>query len=263
MASSELTAAVRIQGRVIWALILREVKSRYQGYRLGYFWALIEPCLHIGGWMVAFVILRQKQAPVGDSVVTFLATGLVPFIMFSTVANFVTQAMRANRPLLSYPIVQPLDLMVSRWLLESATLIVVATIIFTFLIMIGQSRPPDDLPLVILASICQFSLALGLGVFNAVITQMWSLYDYIWDLVSRLLYFTSGIFFLVDTMPQIIQYYMWFNPVSQGLTMFRDGYFGDFKSHYPSPAYMLFWAFTLLFIGLFFERRTRGRKPGD
>lgn len=263
MANTALATALQIQGRVIWALILRETRSRYQGHKLGYLWALIDPMLHLAVWMLIMLFLRHRKAVVGDSVLIFIATGLIPFMMFRSVASFVDAALSSNRALLSYPIVFPFDLMFARFLLQSATFIVVTIIVFTGIVLAGQSRPPESYPGLIAASACMLSLGFGVGIFNAVISIMWRLYDYIWNVASRLLYFTSGIFFIPDMLPLQIQYYLWFNPAAHGVEMFRDAFFADFNSDFPYPPYILGCAFVFGFIGLFFERRVRGARRGD
>lgn len=263
MANSELTSALRIQGRVIWALILREVKCRYQGYKLGYTWALIEPLLHLAGWLLVMIFLKNRHALIGNSVITFVTTGLIPFRMFMSVASFVTTALKSNRPLLSYSVVMPVDLLISRWLLESATLIVVAIIIFSTLVLVGESPPPDNLVGIAAACAMLLLLGFGTGIFNAVMTQMFPFYEYVWDIVSRVMYFTSGIFFIVDNLPLIFQHYLWYNPAVHAVVMFRDAYYTEYKSNFPYPPYTLLFTVGLIFIGLALERRVRGRRFGE
>lgn len=263
MANTALASALQIQGRVIWALILRETRARYQGFKLGYLWALIDPLLHLGVWMLIMLFLRHRKAVIGDSVLIFVATGLLPFMMFRSVASFVENSLRSNRALLSYPIVFPFDLMFARFLLESATFIVVAIILFTGIVAAGQSRPPEHYPGLIAATACMLALGFGVGIFNAVMTLMSRLYDYVWNVASRLLYFSSGIFFIPDMLPLQIQYYLWFNPAAHGIEMFRDAFFADFTSDFPYPPYILGCAFVFGFIGLFFERRVRGTRRGE
>jgi capsular polysaccharide transport system permease protein len=261
--SVAFASAARIQGRVIWAIMLREVRARYQGSRLGYAWALIDPLLHLAVWVTIMVVLRHRQALIGDSVLLFIATGLVPFMMFRTVSNFTAGALKANRALLSYPVVLPIDLLLSRWLLECATLCVVAIIIFTSLVLSGQAEAPDHYTGLVAASCCMFLLALGLGIFNGVMNILSELYSFLWSIFSRLLYFTSGIFFIPDQLPLELQYYLWFNPAAHGVEMFRDAYYADFTSNFYYPPYMLAWAVGLFAIGLFLERLVRGKRPGD
>ena len=46
-------------------------------------------------------------------------------------------------------------------------------------------------------------------------------------------------------------------------TAICDGFYGDYSSHFPNLLYPLTLAFGLLFVGLFFERRIRGRRMGE
>ena len=63
-----------VQGRVIMALILREVHTLYGSSRLGYLWAVIQTMFGIGiFWGIREI--AGARAPHGMSVLSFLACG--------------------------------------------------------------------------------------------------------------------------------------------------------------------------------------------
>ena len=74
----ELLKGVITQARVVYALALRETRTRFGAHRLGYFWALLEPLF----WIITFWGLFRvvnRAAPMGMAVVPFLVTGIVPY----------------------------------------------------------------------------------------------------------------------------------------------------------------------------------------
>ena len=67
--------------RVVHALILREMRTRFGRAQLGYLWALIEPTLFVLIFFALFA-LRGRTAVSGMPIALFLLTGTIPFIMF-------------------------------------------------------------------------------------------------------------------------------------------------------------------------------------
>ena len=116
--------ALALQGRVVWALVLREMRTRFGHSRLGYAWALGEPVVFI------LVLSALKSAAgggvsaLGTSIPVFFFTGIVPFLMFRRTTQQLGSAISANRALLNYPPVRPVDTLIARALLEIATMLV-------------------------------------------------------------------------------------------------------------------------------------------
>ena len=50
----------QIQRAVFLALFIRELKTRFGKYRLGFFWAMIEPIVHILVLTILFSLLRDR-----------------------------------------------------------------------------------------------------------------------------------------------------------------------------------------------------------
>ena len=62
---------LKIQFRVIHALIIRETRTRFGDSRLGYGWALIEPILHIALLSAVFSLLMHGNPPIGTHFFVF------------------------------------------------------------------------------------------------------------------------------------------------------------------------------------------------
>ncbi len=120
----EFFHALNVQGRVISALTLRETRSRYGNSKLGFFWALFEPFAHIIVFIGIFSALG-RAVPLGESTGIFILTGIVPWLLYSKTVADVMGGLKANKPLLGYPQVMPMDIIISRVILEAATLLIV------------------------------------------------------------------------------------------------------------------------------------------
>jgi len=116
--------ALNVQGKVISALTLRETRSRYGNSKLGFFWALFEPFAHIIVFIGIFSALG-RAVPIGESTGIFILTGIIPWLLYSNIVNNVMGGLKANKALLGYPQVMPMDITLSRVILESTTLFIV------------------------------------------------------------------------------------------------------------------------------------------
>ncbi len=70
---------------LLGTLTARELKARYRGSVLGFFWSLINPLLLLGVYSVVFgLILVPARAAGVTPYAVFLVTGLFPWVWFST-----------------------------------------------------------------------------------------------------------------------------------------------------------------------------------
>src|SRR5262252_8511475 len=72
-------AALQTQLRVIYALMMRETRTRLADSKLGYGWALLEPVLHILMLSLVFAVMMRGRPPIGDKFFIFYYTGIIRY----------------------------------------------------------------------------------------------------------------------------------------------------------------------------------------
>jgi capsular polysaccharide transport system permease protein len=251
-----LHPACIVQFRVIGALLLRETRTRFGKSRLGYAWALLSPLLQISILSGLFYMTGRHIPPVGNSIILFFASGVLPYQLFMKTSNMIMNAIRSNDALMYFPVVEQLDAILARYFLEVATYTLIMIILFGVIINIFDLPLPEFLPLI--GSICGLSfLALGLGLCNAVIISFIKSWDRIFSAVSTPLYFLSGVFFLMDTLPPAAAKILILNPVFHGIEWFREGIYMQLESSQLDQMYLFKWGILLMVIGLSLERVLR------
>jgi len=253
----EFRRGLRQQAVVIEALILREVRTRFGKHRMGYLWALVEPCLFIGMWLAIYYWFRVGVMIHDMTPVLFMSSGLVPFLAFRRVAQFVEDSISSNTSLLQFPLVKSIDTFLARFILESATQVLVGAIIFLSLIILGLAKPPSNLLQLFVSGGALLGLGFGLGVFNCMIEAHLPAYGKISSMLFRVLFWTSGVFFLIDKFPKPIQEVLQWNPVLHGVELFRSSWSHTYQTPVGSIWYMLIWIFGFLLVGLVLERSAR------
>lgn len=247
------SVALTNQWRTIHSIMLREMQTRFGKSRLGYLWAFIEPISHVTVMCLVYWAIN-RQAPVGASVVVFLVTGVLPYLLFQKVALHLGNAVRANRLLLRLPMVTPLDAIIARAVLEGLTWVTVSTVLFVVLVLAGLARPPDQLTVCAAAAIVTFGLACGIGLMNSVLMTLWPSWTRIYPTITRPLYHVSAIFFFIDHIPPNLQYWLSWNPMVHAVQWFRVGYQNEYASMILDQDYLLKWAVATVVLGLCMER---------
>ncbi len=249
---------IRRHVRVVSALVRREMSAYGGESRLGYMWAIIEPILHLLGYMVIFEYILKRNSSLGGSLPLFLLTGIVPYFLFSKMAVYVSSAVRSNRSLLNLPPVKPFDVVVARVVLESTTYLFVGFIMFVGLYLGGiASAIPYDPMAVMQACVLSICLGLGVGMINLVITSFFHNWMTIYGLFSFPLWFFSGLWFLPEQVPQPFREYVLYNPLTHVVMWFRTGFYRDFKAVYLDPSYVVGVSVLLVVIGSALMRVTR------
>lgn len=251
-----MRTALQIQRSVIFAFFIREIRTRFGAYRLGYLWALLEPLGHILVLVTLFGTLGRSSMP-GIHFSLFIITGLFPFLFFRQVWNKSAGGVDANRALLVYRYVQPLDDIWARALLEFVIFAAGFVVFIAGAACLGLPVMPHRPLEVFLAYLLLCIFSIGLGIVTGVITALFPEVKKILPFINRPLYFVSGIFMPLSMVPVEYRGWLLWNPVLHALELARENYFRAFVPAGASWAYLMLSALASLFIGLSVYRVSR------
>jgi capsular polysaccharide transport system permease protein len=244
------------QLQVVHALLVRETKTRFGANHLGYVWALVQPAAWIG-MFVAFYGVFGRMSPAGTSVVAFLTTGIVPFSSFRETTYRCMSAVDANKGLLFYPQVKPLDLVIARAILEGATHVVVMALLLGG-VAVYEGPPQVDSLLRVLTGL---GLASGLGAALGLVCCGVSVYsptlERVFPTLMRLFFWTSALFHPIESLPKAGRDVLLLNPLAHAIELTRSGWIPGYVTHHIDPWYPLVCILILSFFGLSLERMAR------
>lgn len=257
---ADLGAAAATQARVVGALLLREMRGRS---RLGYLWAVLSPIFHLILLTALFTAIKHRPAPLGESLALFLATGLLPYKLFTGLSGRTHSAIRGNEPLFAIPVIKPIDPVLARIMLEALTFVCVCFIVFTGLAAMDLGMAPRQPIELACAFFALGLLGTGIGVFNAAVARLFPVWERVYAVLTLPLFITSGIFYVPDLLPQKIRDVLVWNPVLHGVEWFRSGFYDDYGHLTLDRGYLLECGLAALLIGLAAERalRARERRP--
>jgi capsular polysaccharide transport system permease protein len=240
--------------RIVLALMLREMGTRFGRSAGGYLWAVAEPLGGIVLLAVAFS-LALRSPPIGTSFMLFYATGLVPFYMFNTMSKGVAKAIDANRGLLAYPVVTALDAVFAKALLNFVTVFMIAALLFFGIIQVFDLHVVLDLAHAAAAFALAAALGFGIGTLNCVLFGFFPTWKNVWSVLTRPLLVLSGIFYLYESVPASFQAVLWWNPLIHVIAVMRQGFFGTYVPQFVSYPYVLGIALGTFLLGGHLVRR--------
>lgn len=248
--------ALKLQGRVIFALILRETRTTFGDTKIGYLWALLEPAAYLGVFIIIFTALG-RASPLDVDIPYFFLTGLLPFLMFRKIVARVMSAEKSNTALISYPQVTTFDTKIARVLLETSIYFIILCFLLSILPLFGFTHTKIYSPTEMM--ICLLVLAFfafGFGNISGYIQSYWPSYEKVYNLtISRSLFFLSGVFYLPEQIPKPFGDWLYYNPLARFIAWFRESTFMGFESSFSYTTNLLFTTLFVLFLGLFLESK--------
>ena len=235
--------------RAVFALILREMATRYGRSPGGYIWAVLEP---LGGIVIlgfGFSLLVRTPA-LGTSFLMFFATGFLPFGMYSNLGGAIGRCINFSRALLFYPAVTWLDAVLARFILGVLTETFVMTIILTGLVLTTDTRTVLDINAIVLSVSLAAAMGLGVGLLNCVLFGLFDIWMSVWGILMRPMFLISGILFLYESMPATLQNILWYNPIMHVTGLMRRGFYTTYEASYVSVSYVLLFATICGFLGI-------------
>jgi capsular polysaccharide transport system permease protein len=240
--------------RVLGALVVREMGTKFGRSSGGYFWALAEPLGGIVLLAIAFS-LALRSPPLGTSFLLFYATGMIPFSLFKTMSGGVAGAIKTNKGLLTYPVVTPLDAVLAKFVLNFMTITLVAAILLTGIILCFGLHVNLDLAAAALAVVMAGVLGLGIGTLNCVLFGFYPTWKNVWTILNRPLFILSGIFFTFEMVPKAFQAVLWWNPIVHIIGVMRSGFYGTYEAAYVSLPYVIGIGLGTFVLGAWLLRR--------
>lgn len=235
--------------RSTFALMLREMATRYGRSPGGYFWAVLEPLGSILILSIAFSLLLRNPS-LGNSFILFYATGFLPFNMYSAIANTVSFSIPFSRALLFYPAVTWLDAILARFLLNMLTGLLVMIILLSGILALTDARIVINFVPIAKSIGLALLLGAGFGILNASLFGLFPVWKQIWGIATRPLMIASAVIYIYEDLPNSAQALLWFNPLVHVTGLARTGFFPTYGAEYVSIAYAASVGIIPLFFGI-------------
>lgn len=227
-----LVRAWRVQRRVISALFVREILTRFGRHNIGFLWLFVEPMLFTVGVTLLWTAFQSTHG--SDLPITaFAVSGYSSVLLWRNMPSRCILAIEPNLSLLYHRQVKVIDIFSARLLVEAggATLsFVILTLFFSFM---GWMSLPVDVLKVIWGWIMLAWFGASLAILLGALAEETELVEKLWHPISYFLLPVSGAAYVVDALPPDFQRIVLILPLVHGVELVRDGFFGSqIRAHY-------------------------------
>jgi capsular polysaccharide transport system permease protein len=248
-----------IQIRVVHALLLREIITRYGRDNLGVLWLVGEPMIFTLGVTTLWSAAGLAHGGTGMPIVAFAVTGYSSVLMWRNAASHASSGIEHNKPLLYHRSVRIIDVFLARIALEivgaSASFVVLAS----FFVFLGWMPVPDNMALVLGGwfMLAWFGASLAMLIGGG--TAFSPLVHRLWHPIAYLLFPMSGAAFMVEWLPKRLQEAVLLLPMVHGIELLRRGYFGNVVRTHYDIGYMAECCVVLTLCALYVVRQASRR----
>lgn len=246
-----------IQRRVLGALLMREILTRYGRHNIGFLWLFAEPMLFTLGITALWSLAKLDQVS-ALPIVAFAITGYSSVLLWRNMPGRCIAAIEPNLPLLYHRNVKLIDVFLARLALEGAG----TTISFVGLILLFWGlewlEPPENILKVALAWIMLAWFGASLALLLGSLSWSSEIIEKLWHPAAYILFPLSGAAFLVNSLPPAAQEVILYFPMVHGVEFLREGYFGSIITARYDLGYMAAWNAALTIAGLLRIRAISG-----
>ena len=255
---TSLRQSLVIQSRVIGALLLREIITRYGRHNIGFMWLFGEPMMFTLG--VTTLWTFAKMAHSGSlPIVAFCITGYSSLLIWRNTTMRCGKAIEPNLALLYHRNVKVIDVFAARIILEIAGATLSLTILSLVFSAVGLMELPADIVIAFAGWLLLAWFAGSLGLIVGSLSERSETVERLWHTLTYLMFPMSGAVFMVQWLPQQWKEYILWVPMVNGTEMVRHGFFGNAVRTYEDPAYLIVVNLVLMLIGLSLVKET-GRR---
>jgi len=221
-----------IQRRVVGALFIREILTRFGRHNIGFLWLFVEPMLFTVGVTLLWTAFKSTHG--SDIPITaFAVSGYSSVLLWRNMPSRCILAIQPNLSLMYHRYVKVIDIFLARLLVEGggATLsFIILTLFFSFM---GWMSLPEDILKVAWGWAMLAWFGSSLAIFLGALAEETELVEKLWHPISYFLLPVSGAAYIVDALPPDFQRVVLLLPLVHGVELVREGFFGSqIKAHY-------------------------------
>jgi ABC-type polysaccharide/polyol phosphate export permease len=221
-----------VQRRIIGALLMREVMTRFGRHNIGFLWLFVEPMLFTLGITAMWTVANMTHGS-NLPITAFALTGYSSVLLWRNMPSRCISAIMPNLALMHHRNVKIFDIFSARLLLEAAGASISFAVLTLTFIAVGMLKPPEDVLQVLAAWLMLAWFGASLGILLGALSEQYELVEKLWHPAAYLLFPLSGAAFMVDAMPKVAQDYLLYLPMVNGVEYLREGYFGSLvHAHY-------------------------------
>lgn len=225
---------------LLWDMSIKQLKIKYSGARLGFWWALIVPLILAGS--INFVFTKVFRIYIPDYTL-FVLAGIIPWLFFSNALSEVTNSFIVNSAVLKQGIFLREFIPISS-ILANFFSFLIGFIVLSFIFVIFRLKVITTIFFIIFPLISQLIFIIGLGLLFSLCNVFFRDLSQILPVVFMIWFWVTPIFYSIEMVPLPFRWVCFVNPMSYYTILYQKILF---HAEVPSLRIIL----TSFLVGLF------------
>lgn len=253
---ASFSKGLRVQLKVVKALMIRELVTRFGRDNIGFLWIMAEPLLFAALVGVVWSFIRGPEYH-GISVVAFVATGYIPLTFMRSSFGRSAKIFQTNSALLYHRQVKVLDFIFVRVSIETVGAMMAYIFAGTVLVFLGYFPLPSDVGALIAGWAIYVLFVFAVCTMLAPLSEMSEVIEKLVPITVYIAIPFSGVFNMASWLPPPMREALMWSPLVSGMELMRYGLFGDLVTPYYDVTRALAISIACLVTGLILCRRVR------
>ena len=253
---ASFSKGLRVQLKVVKALMIRELVTRFGRDNIGFLWIMAEPLLFAGLVGVVWSYVRGPEYH-GISMIAFVATGYIPLTFMRSSFGRSAKIFQTNSALLYHRQVKILDFIFVRVSIEAVGAMMAYIFAGIVLIFLGHFPFPNDVGALVAGWAIYVFFVFAVASMLAPLSEMSETVEKLVPISVYLAIPFSGVFNMASWLPAPMRDALMWSPLVSGMELMRYGLFGDLVTPYYDVTRAVGVTLAFLFFGLILCRRVR------
>lgn len=245
-----------VQVRVVTALMIRELTTRFGRENIGFLWVMVEPLLFA---VLVGILWRVMKGPTehGMDILTFVVSGYIPLVLFRSALGRAVHSFTANGSLMYHRQIKILDIILVRFFIELVGHMMAYLFIILILSGLGLFDWPYDIGFLLLGWLYYALFTLSVCLVVAPLSEMNEALEKFIPVTAYLMIPFSGAFYIVSALTPEAAKFVLYSPPVHGMEMMRYGLFGPSINPHYDFWYPLMFCIPCIAVGLLLCRVVR------
>lgn len=204
---------------MVFNLVKRDLRGRYKGSVLGFFWMFLNPLLQLAVYNIVFSTIMRMGI---EKFYLFMFVAFVPWLFFSTCLSAGTSVIFAQQDMVKKIYFPRQVLPLAFTLSQFVNMLLSFLVIFVVVACSGVTINPAALVCLVPVMLIEFVLALGTTYLVSALTVYFRDLEHIMGILSMAWMYLTPVIYPMEMVPEAYRRLLYFNPMTSVTTAYRD-----------------------------------------
>lgn len=231
---------------MIYSLVQKELRGKYKGSILGFFWSLLIPLFQLVIYTIVFSVFMDSAI---EKFYIFLFVALIPWLFFSNCisggATSIIQQKNLVEKIYFPRMVLPIAYTISYFI----NMLLSFVIVFIALFISGIGIRLEILWYLPIIMLIEFVMGIGGALLFSALTVYFRDLEFILNIITMAWMYMTPILYPLEQIPEAIRSFLYLNPMTSVIIAYRDILYYQHAPEMQTLLYAIVWGGITLIIG--------------